>query len=355
MISKNIIYTLIGLLFASALIALLWWLKPGNAKPLTYAPANPTATIAGNAQLAPSYNSNPVQSNNNVNSTTLNTALAPSLKDTQVDCDLQADPTGNLILNSNIHHCFEYFLTQLGEKTMPVIEAQVHEYFTQHLPNPAAGQALDLWQRYLKYRDAQAHLDVKSGNDTPQHMQEVFNALNTLRQQFFKPAEITALFGEEMTYNQYTLDRMAILDNKQLDANQKAQALKDRFNQLPEDLQKNLKDISKLQDLRALTAQIKDKNGSPEELRQMRLNLVGADATQRLEQLDQNRANWQQRIDGYLSARQAILSSNQSDNAKQQAIDTLRAQQFNTEAERQRAITFEHLKAQGIDSQQVLK
>lgn len=109
---------------------------------------------------------------------------------------------------------------------------------------------------------------------------------------------------------------MKILEDSSLSEIEKAQKLTERFEQLPVDWQQNLQELSKLDDLHTLTKQIKARNGSAEELRQMRTALVGAEATQRLETLDTQRNAWQQRVTGYLNQRDEVLNSSMSDSAK---------------------------------------
>ena len=335
------------------LIGLVIWLKP-NAEV-----SPPTLHNTEKLNLSTSSSNSPITPNQNLpqSSTTAldNTeALASSLEGTQIDCALTANAAGELILDGNIRNCFEYFITQMGEKSLNVIDQQVRKHLETILPTRAAQQATDLWQRYLKYREAEGTIQVTGKTSDPDHLQRVFNALRELRQQYFKPLEIDALFGDEMTYNQYTIDRVNIMENKALNANQKAEQLKQRFAQLPLDLQKNIQDISKLQDLRDLTKQLKANNGTQAQLRQMREQLVGAAAAERLEQLDQNRASWQNRIDSYLNQRDTILNSKQADQDKQNAINALRQRQFSDAAEQQRAITFEHFKDQNVDVDKAL-
>jgi lipase chaperone LimK len=116
---------------------------------------------------------------------------------------------------------------------------------------------------------------------------------------------------------------------------------------LPQDWQDNLKDLSKLDDLHALTAQIKARHGSAQELRDMRVSLVGEAATQRLEQLDQQRSDWKQRVQSYLDERKTIVDSNMSASAKDQAIQKIKSQQFQSTQEQQRLQTFETVYDQG--------
>jgi len=140
---------------------------------------------------------------------------------------------------------------------------------------------------------------------------------------------------------------MQILEDSSLSEIEKARKLKERFEELPEDWQHNLQELSKLDDLHTLTKQIKARNGSAEELRQMRTALVGAEATQRLETLDTQRNAWQQRVTSYLDGRDEIIKSNMSDSAKNQAIQQLRQQQFNSSQEQLRLRTFETVHDQG--------
>lgn len=348
---KYLLATTLVVVLAIAVTSLILWLKPDN--PSTLSAQDVPVTTQSHAQQTTSLQdpaavkiSSPTEAAE---------GLSASLQDTEVDCALEATSAGQLVLNVNIRRCFEYFLTQIGEKPLTAIDQQVKQYISQNLPDSAAIQATDLWQRYLKYREAEGKLQNSGANTDPDHLQRVLNQLIQLRQQYFNPAELNALFGDEITYNQYTIDRLSILDNKALSAAQKAQQLKQRFAQLPQDLQKNLQDMSKLQDLRALTQQIRQKNGSKAELQQMREQLVGHEAAERLDQLDQSRASWQNRVQDYLSQRQSILNSNQAAEDKQQAITALRERQFSNEAERQRAVTYEHFKDQGTNISELLQ
>jgi lipase chaperone LimK len=350
---KNyLLVTLIAIGLTITVIGLIFWLKPNNhARSVS---ESVPATTQGNAQKG-------ITGQQKLPTPVLNSPVAPaealaaSLQDTEIDCALEATLTGELVLNINLRYCFEYFLTQMGEKSLSAIDQQIKQHVITILPAVAAAQATDLWQRYLKYREAEGNLQNSGSNTDPEHLQRVMDQLTQLRQRYFNPLELNALFGEEMTYNQYTIDRLSILDDKSLSAAQKAQQLKQRMAQLPPELQKSLEDIGKLQDLRALTQQLKQNNGSKAELQQMREQLVGPEAAQRLDQLDQTRASWQNRVQNYLGQRQAILTSNQADEDKQQAIIALRERQFSSEAERQRAITYEHFKDQGININELLQ
>ena len=140
---------------------------------------------------------------------------------------------------------------------------------------------------------------------------------------------------------------MQILEDKTLSAIEKANKLQALFEKLPEDWKENLKQLNQLEDLRKLTAEIKARGGSADELRQMRTNLVGPEATQRLETLDVQRNDWKGKVTQYLAERDNIMKSNMSDSAKQSAINQLKLQQFSNQQEQIRLQTFETIYDQG--------
>lgn len=247
-----------------------------------------------------------------------------------------------MVVNSQTRDCFEYFITQYGENDLEQIKNHFGQFIQGKYLEPARSQILDLWTRYLKYREQLAQIQTPpSKQQDKNYFQKIFNSIQDLRKRFFSSAEIEGLFSTEDIYQNYTLDRMQILEDSSLSEVEKAQKLKERFEQLPEDWQQNLQELSKLDDLHTLTKQIKARHGSAEELRQMRTALVGAEATQRLETLDTQRSAWQQRVTSYLSGRDEIIKSNMSDSAKNQAIQQLRQQQFSSSQEQLRLRTFE--------------
>ncbi len=252
------------------------------------------------------------------------------------------DQNNRLVVNEQTRNCFEYFITQYGEKNIDQIKQDFKAYIQQGYQEPALKQILDLWTRYIDYRVQLGSLKEPSLNkEDPEYYRKIFTLMKNLRSQFFSDYEIEGLFGAENTYHEYTLDRMSIMADQSLTEVQKAQKLKELFAQLPEDWKENLEQLSKLEDLRKLTSDIKARGGSAEEIRQMRQNLVGAEATVRLEKLDKDRNNWKSRVNTYLEQRDSILKSNMSQDAQQQAIQKLRDQQFNNSQEQLRLGAFE--------------
>lgn len=318
------------------ILAVIFWLKPNKEKTETATDAKQALQQSG--QLAPSQ----------LSASEAIGFASKSQQDTQINCQIKVDGSNRLVVNEQTKDCFEYFITQYGEKTIDQIKTDFLGYIKASYKDPVLSQLGDLWGRYMDYRNKLGDLQAPTADkDSSQYYQQIVNNTKNLRKQFFSDYEIQGLFGTQDTYDQYTVDRMAIMDDKNLSANEKAKKLKALFDELPEDWKENLQQLNQLEDLRKLTADIKARGGSAEELHQMRTNLVGPEATQRLETLDVQRGDWKNKVTQYLSERDTIMKSNMSDSAKQSAVDQLKQQQFANKQEQLRLQTFETVHDQG--------
>ena len=315
-------------------IGLFFWLKPQN-------PSTATSTATQDNAVG-------MEATSAMAASEAHSLVSNSQKDTQINCQIRTDASNHLIVNEQTKDCFEYFITQYGEKTIEQIKADFITYTKESYKDPVMSQLSDLWTRYMQYREQMGNLQVPTADkESAKYYQQIVNNTQSLRKKFFSDYEIQGLFGAQDSYDQYTVDRMEILEDKNLSAAEKADKLKALFEKLPEDWKENLKQLNQLEDLRKLTAEIKARGGSADELRQMRTNLVGPEATQRLETLDVQRNDWKQRVDQYLSERDGIMKSSMSDSAKQSAVEQLRTKQFNSPQDKLRVQTFETVHDQG--------
>lgn len=327
---------IIAVLIFIALIALVYWLKPDSI----------VSSDASNATHQPL---NQLESSTAIAAQAKTGAFASaSQQDIQINCQLKIDGSNRLIVNEATKNCFEFFITQYGEKDIQQIKTDFITYAKTNYKEPVLTQLIDLWTRYMQYREQLGNLEKPNiDEEKAGYYKAIFDNMKNLRKKFFSDYEAEGLFGVEDTYNDYTIARMEVLDNKKLTEAEKAQKLQELFKDLPEDWKENLKQLSQLEDLRKLTAEIKARGGSAEELRQMRTNLVGPEATQRLETLDADRSQWKGRVGSYLTERDSIVKSNMSDSAKQSAIQQLRSKNFSNPQEQLRIETFEKIHDRG--------
>lgn len=347
-LSPTVRYVLAGLFVVGLFGLLLLWLKPDSTADdaaTAYAPSTiqPNTTLLS-AQQVDHPSPQPFKtSTSNVN------ANSTSQSGIDVNCQLQVTPQGNLIVNRQTKDCYEFFITQYGEKPLTQIKTDFKSYIDQQYQSPTHDQILDLWQRYLDYRQALGGLTqpINVAKDSVDYFRATDQLIQNLRQRYFSPVELTGLFGDENIYTDYTLERLAILDDKKLSESEKAVKLQALLNTLPEDLQNNIKQIQTLDTLHKLTASIKARGGTIQDIRQMRVNLVGAEAASRLEALDSERLNWKTQVTQYLNSRDQLLQSSMSDHAKQQAIAALRQRTFSQSSDALRVQSFETIHDQG--------
>ncbi|NNP69683.1 lipase secretion chaperone [Acinetobacter sp. Ac_5812] len=269
--------------------------------------------------------------------------LASSLRGTEIDCPIQVDANGKLILTVGIRSCFDYFFSSLGEKTETELIADIRQYLTATLPDTASSYASYLLDQYVAYTHALKNIkptgNFKTGDI--EGYQKVIEQMYKVQQQFFNAAEINALFGNERNLNQFNIDQMRIHANKTLTAQQKAAELAKLIDQLPTTLADGVRVSMQFAELQQLTQEVREKGGSAQELRNMRESLLGPEAADRLEKVDQEEAGWQTQVNGYLAERDQILKSDASDASKQQSINQLRNQSFGTKEDLLRAQSYE--------------
>lgn len=332
-----------GLLLISAftVVVLVLWVRPDADATIMPGASLPTARLAGDAApvAAPATFTTGLE------------ALPRSLRDTEVDGELEVDERGHLRITRGVRHVFDYFLSATGEESQDLLLQRLRAYFRHKLPAGAAAEAGRLLDGYIAYKKGRAGLQGVTPSGSGQvdiaAVREQMQQVQALRLQFLAPEVIAAFFGEEDVFERYSLARLEILQNSQLTPQARAQQLATAEEQLPAALRESIKVITRVQDLQALTQDWQKRGGSPAELHQIREQLVGAEATGRLEVLDQQRAAWDSRMRGWYSERAALLGNRSLGEQDRQAqLEALRAQRFSAD-ERQRVEALEQMHDQG--------
>ncbi|VXC63609.1 Lipase chaperone [Pseudomonas sp. 8Z] len=271
--------------------------------------------------------------------------LPASFVGTEIDGGLHVDATGQLLIDEGIRRLFDYFLASIGEDSLRASVKRLRSYIDGQLHEPARAHAQRLLDQYLDYKRELVLLE----RDLPQlssldALRQREAAVQALRARLFDSQTHQAFFAQEEGYNRFTLQRLAIAQNAQLSDVAKGQAIDRLRANLPPDLQDVV--LPQLQqELRQHTLQLQANGASATQIRQMRQQLVGAEATMRLEALDDQRQRWQQRLDDYLAAK-ALIQNNRglSANDRQAALDALASQRFDAH-ERLRLEAAEQLAA----------
>ncbi|MGP5553424.1 lipase secretion chaperone [Psychrobacter celer] len=272
--------------------------------------------------------------------------LPRSLKGTQVDGEIIIDENKQLVVTEGLRRLFDYFLSAIGEEDEAVIFARVERYIRHHTPEPAASQAVAIFGNYVAYLKALPDIEKRYGNLQLQASKSGELDLNaiaqqkqevaSLRQQYFDKTTIEAFFGAEDNYDDYSMEMVRINQNEQMSEAQKQTARQDYVSRLPDGaIKTNILQQANLNELMARTEQMKAAGASPEALYNMRRELVGAPAAERLAQVDQEDANFDQRFTQYETQKQRLLNQSANPAAAQSQIEQLEQQLFD-DAERKR-------------------
>lgn len=281
-------------------------------------------------------------------------ALPPSLAGTEMDCALETDARGHLKVTIGLRQCFDYFLSAVGEENIDALTQRIHAQLQSRLRQPALGEAERVLGGYLAYLRGVADIEKRLLAPEPgqldlERARRQMEQIRALRRLYLAPDVIAVFFADDDAYDSYALAKLELMQNKKLSVQARAQQLAALEQQLPEGIQASLRAVNQYLDLRVLTDEWKQRAGSAEELRQIRTSLVGAEATTRLETLDQENAAWEGRMSDWYGQRDALMKNtglSQADRERQ--LEDLRKSRFANEAERLRVQTLERIRDQGL-------
>ena len=117
------------------------------------------------------------------------------------------------------------------ESNLQQVKTHFEKFIQDQYLEPARSQIIDLWTRYLKYREQLAQIQPPQSKQQDQnYFQKIFSSIQDIRKRFFSASEIEGLFSTEDIYQNYTLDRMKILEDSSLSEIEKAKNSKSALN-----------------------------------------------------------------------------------------------------------------------------
>ncbi|MGM3387637.1 lipase secretion chaperone [Stutzerimonas stutzeri] len=272
--------------------------------------------------------------------------LPASLSGTRVDGTLRTNSSGKLLVDREVRQVFDYFLSTFGEEPLKTSVARLRQHLETQLAQPARGQAFDLLGRYLDYRRQLLVLEQTHPLKADlEGLRSRLHAAQQLRETLFSEEARRAFFADEEALDRFTLQRLAIRHDPQLDAAAKGEALDQLKRSLPPAMLDALTPAMHLE-LNQQTQALRATGGSPEALRALRQQLVGNEATRRLEKLDLERQAWRTRLAGYQQEKARIERSRGLSQADKHTAITLLARERFDETERLRLAASEQRIAQ---------
>ena len=253
-------------------------------------------------------------------------AMPASLRGTEVDGQLQADAGGELMVTPDLRRVFDYFLSAQGEESLEECQARLASYLQASLPAQAANEAWRFFQQYMALGQAMAALPPHDGS--PASIRTAVKQRHDLQVAYLGQQAAEAFYGMDIAYDRYMADRQAIVDNPSLSDTQRQQQLQGLTQSLPAAMQSMLAETRGPAQLAARTQALREQGASEADIRRLREQQFGADGAARLEALDQQRAQWEARYQGYREQRQAIIDSGLSHLDQETALARLQQQMF---------------------------
>ncbi len=258
-------------------------------------------------------------------------AFVRSMEGTRPDGVIVQSDDGQLVVDAELGHLFDYYLAGLGEKDLGAIRREIERELDRRLkPGPAA-QAKRLLGSYLAYKGALAELEkgMVASADMVTSARARLVAMQKLRASFFTPFEIAGLFGFSDAYDQDALARIEISQDPKLTAPQRIEKLaaldKKLSPAMREEREAPTRVLRTEESVRAMRAQ----GASDDEVYRLRAAAFSTEGASRLAALDREEATWNGRITAYLAERGTLAAGAETAGAQQ-----LRDRHFSPEEQR---------------------
>ncbi|MGK3994154.1 lipase secretion chaperone [Sorangium sp. So ce1024] len=326
---------LIAVMALAALVGAGWLASGGRQRPVPAARSGGAAAISRRTAVVPALSVSPAPARHHraasaspvrVTPTPMPPA-PPSLRGADVDGAVIVDEHGDLVVGPEILALFDYFLTATGEEPVAVIRARIVAAIRERASGPAADQAIALLDRYLGYREAASAELVGPEADPAARLA----ALREVRRAHFGEADAERLFGAEEREGEAAIEQSRILADATLSPDERDARIAEVEAALPDEIREAREATVRPLVQQAEEQALRAAGASDEELHAHRVATVGAEAAERLAELDRRRAAWQERLDAFAGARAEIEATVADPAARREAEEALLAGAFTPE------------------------
>jgi len=257
-----------------------------------------------------------------------------SLKDVPAPSALEVDTNGMLVVDHRVKTLFEHYLSGMGEESLDNVILRIKYDLSNQLNGPALDEGIALLEGYLQYRN---HLGILKNDHAQIHEGSAYNlesvkamkqTVKEARYSFFDDQAINGLFSQEDEYDDYMMSRAVIQANPGIDQSEKSEALSQLEDTAPIWISQNTEKSNRFANTRTKTQSLRNAGGSDEEIYQLREVSFGAEAAERLNKLDLQRQQWQEKLRVYRIELDSFLAGASIDDFDQGAIDELRSEHF---------------------------
>ena len=249
-----------------------------------------------------------------------------------VDGALRADDDGELIVDRKLRQWIDFHLSAMGELSLDHIKILMNQKIDL-LPRPARQQAQELLASYLSYKEALASYDNEfqqiGPTDHLDNLQQRHSWQKRLRREALSPETVEAFWQLDELVDDYALEEL-VITNSNISDEEKAYQLEKMEEALPEALKSFRRDLYIASNLEEQVVKSREEGESDESIRQLRIEQVGIEATERLEALDVKQNEWQKRLLAYDREVKTVNSiEGLTEQDKQARIKTYQESNFN--------------------------
>ena len=330
---RNTRANLAGLVSASALGLFAYLLIPGEDKEVPSVQASVGMASEGRASIDPT----PMPVNSASSSATVAISQNPgaqetnSLQGTNVDGSITWDQQGQLQPDLALRQVFDYFLALVGEETEQQIRQRLRAHVEQlarasDLGMDAVEQVMAVYEDYLSYKMA---LDQVEGHDG-----SIAGASAAVRRQWevaqaqLGPELADAFFAEDRAFNQVALEYLSLVRQGESDPEGLQQAMTSLLLEQPGSLATEILASSAPALVQSKVEQLQQAGATELEIWQLRQQVLGEEAANRLAELDRKHQHWDARYQQYVTQKQQIEAAKMSPQDQRSAIEQLRLNLF---------------------------
>lgn len=269
-----------------------------------------------------------------------------------IDGEIRVDMNGNLVYDRDLRRFMDFFigLTQSPDDETAMRERMRQAMMEQEVPEAIRQDVMSALDRYLGYREAAADLESRAGESSPEQTRTVLKELKQLRRSHLGEAMAEGFFGREQERIENQLARQRIQSNPDLSDAEKRERILDLEEDLPEYTHQVRERSRTYNNLHEKTRRMREEGASEAEIRELRTEELGAEAANRLAELDDQRAQWQSRLEAYQERKQRLQDNdNLTETDRRDALEKLRSEHFDSEAERRRAKALSRIDASQQD------
>ena len=211
------------------------------------------------------------------------------------------DANGELILDDNIKHIIEFFLVTAQVEGRDQAIARIKEYINFTLPEPAASQAAEITDNYLAYKEGLMEHDFAiSGElgqaETTKGIKAALAAKKQIRRQHLGNEVSDVLFGEEERYDDFSIARIEINANTELNDEEKDQRLAKAEQGLPAEAAEKMRKKREENHLNKKISSLRKEGGNTEKIYALRKDFYGEKVADRLAYVEDDSPAWRNKV-----------------------------------------------------------